>query len=100
MCNKVTDGNFAMDSPFESDYLCIIWQEPAVKATWIPDDLHITFMMSFATGTPNYDAAFQAQLQLVMLLYAAFYIVNRVTKIINDSVFYCSNQIIDITDWI
>ena len=35
---------------------------PAVRESWLPASLHMQFMMSFATGTPNYDAGLTAPL--------------------------------------
>ena len=39
-------------------------RNPAVQDSWLPKELHIDFFVSFATGTPHYDAGLPMQAKL------------------------------------
>ena len=48
--------------PKMSRWMAAMLEEPAVRESWLPTSLHLQFFVSFATGTPNYDAGLTAAL--------------------------------------
>lgn len=59
---EITQVEFLPQSQFPklNRWIDAMLATPAVRDSWLPKSLHIDFFVSFATGTPDYDAGLPA----------------------------------------